>query len=87
MAFEAAGRNVERDLVVDAQFDNRVFHGVAGMQRGIHICRGNAPGGRCVASGGLGVSADTVFPRLANYDTLLFEYNTGRTGDSSRSST
>ncbi|HEX6079399.1 MAG TPA: hypothetical protein VF197_07195, partial [Methylomirabilota bacterium] len=52
-----------------------------GVTRAMHICRGNAPGGRWLANGGYGRIAADVFPRLANYDRLLLEYDTPRAGD------
>ena len=42
----------------------RVFEGVRGVTRAIHICRGNAPGGRWLANGGYEPIAAQVFPRL-----------------------
>jgi 5-methyltetrahydropteroyltriglutamate--homocysteine methyltransferase len=47
----------------------------------MHICRGNAPGGRWLAHGGYERIASAVFPRLSNYDRLLLEYDTPRAGD------
>ena len=58
-----------------------MFDGITGITRGIHLCRGNAPGGRYLADGGYGRVAAEVFPRLTNYDTLLLEYDTPRAGD------
>jgi len=54
---------------------------VRGLTRAIHICRGNAPGGRWLANGGYGSIAGEVFPRLTNVDRLLLEYDTPRAGD------
>ena len=47
----------------------------------LHICRGNAPGGRWLAHGGYERIASEVFPRLTNYDRFLLEYDTPRAGD------
>ncbi len=58
-----------------------VFEGVRGVTRAIHICRGNAPGGRWLANGGYERIAAEVFPRLTRYDRLLLEYDTPRAGD------
>ena len=58
-----------------------MFEGVGGVTRAIHICRGNAPGGRWLADGGYERIAGEVFPRLTNYDRLLLEYDTPRAGD------
>jgi 5-methyltetrahydropteroyltriglutamate--homocysteine methyltransferase len=65
----------------DAEIDNSVFDGITGITRAIHLCRGNAPGGRYLADGGYGRIAPELFPRLSNYDTLLLEYDTPRAGD------
>jgi len=80
-AFESWGHDMAAELVTDAEIDNEAFEGVGGMTRAIHICRGNAPGGRWLANGGYGHVAGTVFPRLTNYDRLLLEYDTPRAGD------
>ena len=69
------------ELVADAEIDNAVFEGISGVTRAIHICRGNAPGGRWLANGGYEPIAGDVFPRLTNYDRLLLEYDTPRAGD------
>lgn len=80
-AFEAWGHDMAAELVADAEIDDRVFAGVRGVTRAIHICRGNAPGGRWLADGGYERIASEVFPRLGNYDRLLLEYDTPRAGD------
>jgi 5-methyltetrahydropteroyltriglutamate--homocysteine methyltransferase len=80
-AFAAWGRDLDKELVEDAEIDNSVFDGIGGITRAIHLCRGNAPGGRYLADGGYGRVAAEVFPRLTNYDTLLLEYDTPRAGD------
>jgi 5-methyltetrahydropteroyltriglutamate--homocysteine methyltransferase len=80
-AFEGWGHDMAAELVADAEIDNSVFDGVRGLTRAIHICRGNAPGGRWLASGGYDRIAGDVFPRLTNYDRLLLEYDTPRAGD------
>ncbi len=80
-AFEAWGHDMAAELVADAEVDNAVFEGVSGVTRAIHICRGNAPGGRWLANGGYERIANEVFPRLTNYDRLLLEYDTPRAGD------
>jgi 5-methyltetrahydropteroyltriglutamate--homocysteine methyltransferase len=69
------------ELVSDAEIDDHVFDGVRGVTRAIHICRGNAPGGRWLADGGYERIAGEVFPRLTRYDRLLLEYDTPRAGD------
>jgi 5-methyltetrahydropteroyltriglutamate--homocysteine methyltransferase len=80
-AFESWGHDMAAELVADAEIDSAVFEGVRGLTRAIHICRGNAPGGRWLANGGYESIAPQVFPRLTNYDRLLLEYDTPRAGD------
>jgi len=80
-AFEAWGHDMAAELVADAEIDDSVFEGVRGVTRAIHICRGNAPGGRWLANGGYEAIAGQVFPRLTRYDRLLLEYDTPRAGD------
>jgi len=80
-AFEAWGHDMAAELVADAEIDNAVFEGIRGATRAIHVCRGNAPGGRWLANGGYERIASEVFPRLTNYDRLLLEYDTPRAGD------
>jgi 5-methyltetrahydropteroyltriglutamate--homocysteine methyltransferase len=80
-AFESWGHDMAAELVADAEIDDTVFAGVRGVTRAIHICRGNAPGGRWLANGGYERIAAEVFPRLTRYDRLLLEYDTPRAGD------
>jgi 5-methyltetrahydropteroyltriglutamate--homocysteine methyltransferase len=80
-AFERWGHDMAAELIADAEIDNLAVEGVRGITRAIHICRGNAPGGRWLANGGYDVIAATVFPRLAAFDRLLLEYDTPRAGD------
>ncbi len=80
-AFESWGHDMAAELLADADIDNTVFDGVGGVTRAIHICRGNAPGGRWLANGGYESIAEQVFPRLTHYDRLLLEYDTPRAGD------
>ena len=80
-AFEAWGHDMAAELVADAEIDDTVFEGVRGVTCAIHICRGNAPGGRWLANGGYERIAAEVFPRLSRYDRLLLEYDTPRAGD------
>ncbi|HSF04737.1 MAG TPA: cobalamin-independent methionine synthase II family protein [Methylomirabilota bacterium] len=80
-AFEAWGHDMAAELVEDAEIDNELFAEVSGITRAIHMCRGNAPGGRWLANGGYERIAGEVFPRLGNYDRLLLEYDTPRAGD------
>jgi len=80
-AFESWGHDMAAELVADAEIDNTVFAGIRGVTRAMHVCRGNAPGGRWLANGGYDRIAGDVFPRLTNYDRLLLEYDTPRAGD------
>lgn len=80
-AFAAWGRDLDKELIEDAEIDNSVFDGITGITRAIHLCRGNAPGGRYLAAGAYGRVAAELFPRLTNFDTLLLEYDTPRAGD------
>jgi 5-methyltetrahydropteroyltriglutamate--homocysteine methyltransferase len=80
-AFESWGHDMAAELAADAEIDDTVFEGVRGITRAMHVCRGNAPGGRWLASGGYERIAADVFPRLTNYDRLLLEYDTPRAGD------
>src|SRR5262245_53545113 len=80
-AFANWGRDLDKELIEDAEIDNSVFEGITGITRAIHLCRGNAPGGRYLADGGYGRIAAELFPRLTNCDALLLEYDTPRAGD------
>jgi 5-methyltetrahydropteroyltriglutamate--homocysteine methyltransferase len=80
-AYEAAGHDIEAELIADAELDNSLFHGVTGVTSSIHICRGNGPGGVWSATGGYDKFAADMFPRLDNIDTLLLEYDSERAGN------
>ncbi len=80
-AFERWGHDMAAELVADAEIDNAAVAGFTGITRAIHICRGNAPGGRWLANGGYERIAAEVFPRLTSFDRLLLEYDTPRAGD------
>jgi 5-methyltetrahydropteroyltriglutamate--homocysteine methyltransferase len=80
-AFASWGRDLDKELIEDAEIDNSVFDGITGITRAIHLCRGNLAGGRYIADGGYGRIAAELFPRLTNFDTLLLEYDTPRAGD------
>jgi 5-methyltetrahydropteroyltriglutamate--homocysteine methyltransferase len=80
-AFEAWGHDMAAELPADAEVDSALFDGITGVTRAIHICRGNAPGGRWLADGAYDRIAAEVFPRLRNYDRLLLEYDSPRAGD------
>src|SRR5262249_56735365 len=78
---DVCSSDLAAELVADAEIDNTVFAGIHGVTRAMHVCRGNAPGGRWLANGGYDRIAGDVFPRLTNYDRLLLEYDTPRAGD------
>jgi 5-methyltetrahydropteroyltriglutamate--homocysteine methyltransferase len=80
-AMEKDGHDLAAELIGDAEIDNSVFEGIGGVTRAIHICRGNGPGGSWSAAGGYDRFAAEAFPRLTNYDALLLEYDTPRSGD------
>ena len=61
-AFESWGHDMAAELVADAEIDDSVFEGVRGVTRAIHICRGNAPGGRWLANGGYEAIAGAGLP-------------------------
>ena len=79
-AFESWGHDMAAELAADAEIDDTVFAGIRGVTRAMHVCRGNAPGGRWLADGGYERIADVMFPRLTNYDRLLLEFDTPRAG-------
>jgi 5-methyltetrahydropteroyltriglutamate--homocysteine methyltransferase len=75
----AAGVDADAQLDFDAALDSSLFDGLSGVTRAVHVCRGNAPGGRWHSSGGYGAISARLFPRLA-VDRLLLEYDTERAG-------
>ena len=80
-AFERRGHDMAHELVADAEFDNKVFEGIGGnITTAIHLCRGNAPRGVYLASGGYEAIAKEIFPRWSNINTLLLEYDSDRAG-------
>lgn len=79
-AFEEHGHDMAHELLADAELDSMVFEGVTGVTRAMHMCRGNAPGGMWAATGGYEAISKEVFPRLANIDRLLLEYDSDRAG-------
>lgn len=80
-AFESWGHDMDKELIEDAEMDNSVFDGISGITRAIHLCRGNAPRGRFLATGGYEAIAEKFYPWLTNYDCLLLEYDSPRAGD------
>jgi 5-methyltetrahydropteroyltriglutamate--homocysteine methyltransferase len=81
-ALVAAGRDPDLDLMFDADLDNSLFDEVriAGLTTALHICRGNGPRGMWHSTGGYGVIAEQVFPRLTGFSRLLLEYDSDRAG-------
>lgn len=73
------GHDLEAELAFDADLDSSVFEGFAGITRALHVCRGNAAG-RWHSTGGYGVIAEGLFPKL-DVDVLLLEYDSDRAGD------
>lgn len=76
---EEAGIDVDAQIAFDAELDSSLFSGLTGITRAVHVCRGNAPGGRWHSSGGYGAISAQLFPRL-EVDRLLLEYDTERAG-------
>jgi 5-methyltetrahydropteroyltriglutamate--homocysteine methyltransferase len=74
-----AGVDVDAQIAFDAALDSSLFAGLTGVTRAVHVCRGNAPGGRWHSSGGYGAISAQLFPRL-DVDRLLLEYDTERAG-------
>ncbi len=75
----ADGVDVDAMIDFDAALDSSLFDGLSGVTRAVHVCRGNAPGGRWHSAGGYGAISARLFPRLA-VDRLLLEYDTERAG-------
>jgi 5-methyltetrahydropteroyltriglutamate--homocysteine methyltransferase len=76
----AQGVDVDAQIAFDAALDSSLFAGLtAGVTRAVHVCRGNAPGGRWHSTGGYGAISGQLFPRL-RVDRLLLEYDTERAG-------
>jgi 5-methyltetrahydropteroyltriglutamate--homocysteine methyltransferase len=75
----AAGVDVDAQIAFDAALDSSLFAGLTGVTRAVHVCRGNAPGGRWHSAGGYGAISAQLFPRL-EVDRLLLEYDTERAG-------
>jgi 5-methyltetrahydropteroyltriglutamate--homocysteine methyltransferase len=76
---KAEGRDIDAELAFDAALDNSLFDGLAGITRALHICRGNAAGGRWHSTGGYGAISGTLFQQL-DFDRLLLEYDSERAG-------
>lgn len=74
-----AGQDLNAQLAFDAELDNSLFHGITGVTRALHICRGNAAGGQWHSTGGYGVISGELFRQL-EFDRLLLEYDTERAG-------
>jgi len=74
-----AGVDVDAQIAFDAGLDSSLFDGITGVTRAVHVCRGNAPGGRWHSTGGYGAISAQLFPKL-DVDRLLLEYDTERAG-------
>jgi 5-methyltetrahydropteroyltriglutamate--homocysteine methyltransferase len=59
--------------------DNALIEGFTGATFGLHICRGNAAGGRWHREGAYDAIAEELFAEL-RYPRLLLEYDTERAG-------
>jgi 5-methyltetrahydropteroyltriglutamate--homocysteine methyltransferase len=75
----SVGVDVDAQIAFDAALDSSLFAGLGGVTRALHVCRGNAPGGRWHSSGGYGAISGQLFPQL-EVDRLLLEYDTERAG-------
>ena len=75
----ASGVDVDAQIEFDAALDSSLFDGLSGVTRAMHICRGNAAGGRWHSIGGYGAISAQLFPRL-DVDRVLLEYDTERAG-------
>jgi 5-methyltetrahydropteroyltriglutamate--homocysteine methyltransferase len=76
---EADGLDIDAALAFEAALDNSLFDGFEGITRALHICRGNAAGGRWHSSGGYGAISGVLFRQL-DFDRLLLEYDSERAG-------
>lgn len=76
---ESEGADIGAQLAFDAALDSSLFAGLSGVTSAVHVCRGNAPGGRWHSSGGYGAISAQLFPKLT-VDRLLLEYDTERAG-------
>jgi 5-methyltetrahydropteroyltriglutamate--homocysteine methyltransferase len=77
---EAAGRDVNADLIFDAGLDNSLVAGLsAEVTTALHICRGNGPRGTWHSTGGYAAISGTLFPAL-DFGRLLLEYDSDRAG-------
>ena len=76
---ESEGVDIDAQIAFDAALDSSLFDGLTGVTSAVHVCRGNAPGGRWHSAGGYGAISAQLFPKLA-VDRLLLEYDTERAG-------
>lgn len=77
-AWEAAGIPFERVLTEGADMLNELAS-VPGVTFGLHMCKGNYDS-HWISAGGYESVAGRLFPRLANYDRILLEYEDERSG-------
>ena len=76
--WEAAGISFERVLTDGADMLNELAS-VPGVTFGLHMCKGNYDS-HWISAGGYDSVAGRLFPRLANYDRILLEYEDERSG-------
>jgi 5-methyltetrahydropteroyltriglutamate--homocysteine methyltransferase len=75
----AEGRDPDADLAFDADLDNSLLAGLAGITTALHVCRGNGPRGMWHSAGGYQAISATLFPKL-EFSRLLLEYDSHRAG-------
>jgi 5-methyltetrahydropteroyltriglutamate--homocysteine methyltransferase len=75
---EGLGISTDRTLTEGVDIINSVAD-VPGVRFGLHICKGNNKS-TWIATGGYEYTADKVFPRAANFDVFLLEYDDERSG-------
>jgi 5-methyltetrahydropteroyltriglutamate--homocysteine methyltransferase len=75
---EGLGMDTERTLTEGVDIINSVAD-VPGVTFGLHICKGNYQS-KWIASGGYEFTAGKMFPRSANFDVFLLEYDDERSG-------
>ena len=75
----ASGTDIDAQIAFDAALDSSLLAGLDGVTRAVHVCRGNAPGGRWHSTGGYGAISGQLFPQL-DVDRLMLEYDTERAG-------
>src|SRR5260370_30820992 len=77
-AWERAGISVDRVFSEGADMLNEVA-GIPGVTFGLHLCRGHYDSD-WISSGTYETISKQLFPRAANYDVFLLEYDDERSG-------